>query len=331
MLDQCAIAELVHEFEFCSRIKSAIGCIRKRRSVKKSIKKKILSGALRSLVLASFSSFPWTFLTKNHDHAGHLLFCSHFINFPHIQVFHNLKAHFSNNEKISTHATMVYQTFPFRLHHVLEEVSKDEEDASIISWTPEGATFKIHDLGGFKNAILPKYFPKQSKFKSFKRQLQYYGFDNFGDNHYGHSRFLRGHKHLICKIEHRAFKKHKNLDASSTSSSEAPSPKPGHPSGHPSGQLHKHVPRVFSLKKQSMSRYCLGTHPIAPAGDGLHAMILSQELALARIRARALRALVVQHYPFQASAAYLVQGNFSHAKETALLRQLARTQPFFSF
>ena len=110
---------------------------------------------------------------------------------------------------------MVYRTFPFRLHHILEEASKHEDESCSISWLPCGKSFKIHDLDGFKEKILPKYLPKQSKYKSFKRQLQYYGFTNYGANQYGHNSFQRDQKSLLCQIEHRAFKKSKGIVATS--------------------------------------------------------------------------------------------------------------------
>jgi hypothetical protein len=105
---------------------------------------------------------------------------------------------------------MVYRTFPFRLYQILEKVSESDDGESChISWTPCGTSFKIHDLERFKAKILTKYFPKQSKYKSFKRQLQYYGFVNFGSNHYGHVSFRRDQKSLLFQIEHRALKKTK--------------------------------------------------------------------------------------------------------------------------
>lgn len=109
---------------------------------------------------------------------------------------------------------MVYRTFPFRLHHILEEASKHEDESCCISWLPCGKSFKIHDLDGFKEKILPKYLPKQNKYKSFKRQLQYYGFTNYGANQYGHKSFQRDQKSLLCQIEHRAFKKSKGIATS---------------------------------------------------------------------------------------------------------------------
>lgn len=97
-------------------------------------------------------------------------------------------------------------TFPFRLYNVLEKVSEIDDESSIISWTPAGRTFHIHDLDAFKTRILPKYFPKQSKYKSFRRQLQYYGFFTIGWNHFGHLMFVRNQEQLLVHIKHKKGK-----------------------------------------------------------------------------------------------------------------------------
>lgn len=121
---------------------------------------------------------------------------------------------------------MVYRTFPFRLYTILEDSSSDEEECSVISWMPDGKNFKIHDLEAFKLRILPKYLPKQSKYKSFKRQLQYYGFTNHGSNMYGHPSFMRDEKSLLSQIEHRAFKKAAKMEAASALAAASTSSKP---------------------------------------------------------------------------------------------------------
>ncbi|CAJ1959500.1 unnamed protein product [Cylindrotheca closterium] len=97
------------------------------------------------------------------------------------------------------------RTFPFRLHAILEHICDTQDvdaEGSIVSWTPTGKSFRIHNLGAFKKCVLPKYFPKQSKYKSFLRQLQYYGFINYGFGHFGHPFFLRQNKALLSQIKH---------------------------------------------------------------------------------------------------------------------------------
>ncbi|KAL3935633.1 MAG: hypothetical protein SGBAC_008889, partial [Bacillariaceae sp.] len=92
--------------------------------------------------------------------------------------------------------------FPYKLHELLERVEEDEELRSIISWLPDGNTFKIHSQEAFEQRLLKKYFPRQSQVKSFKRQLQYYDFDNFGEGIFRHRCFVRGQRNLCGQILH---------------------------------------------------------------------------------------------------------------------------------
>ena len=66
--------------------------------------------------------------------------------------------------------------FPQKLYTMLTSVPvQDAHLAHIVSFTPDGAAFEIHDNEAFVQAILPKYF-KMSSFSSFQRQLQLYNF-----------------------------------------------------------------------------------------------------------------------------------------------------------
>ncbi|OQR89931.1 HSF-type DNA-binding protein, partial [Thraustotheca clavata] len=51
----------------------------------------------------------------------------------------------------------------------------DKEDPSIISWANSGTSIQILDTDRVAQYILPKYF-KHSKYASFQRQLNYFGF-----------------------------------------------------------------------------------------------------------------------------------------------------------
>ena len=65
-------------------------------------------------------------------------------------------------------------SFPIKLLAMLDDASECGFD-DIISWLPDGATFKIHDEDKIAD-ILPRYF-KQTHYKSFVRQLQIYSFE----------------------------------------------------------------------------------------------------------------------------------------------------------
>jgi hypothetical protein len=87
--------------------------------------------------------------------------------------------------------------FPDKLHRILESHEFDE----FISWQPNGRSFILHDVQGFVTSVMPIFF-KQTKFRSFQRQLNLYEFKriSFGTyiGGYYHPKFLRNQPEL-CK------------------------------------------------------------------------------------------------------------------------------------
>lgn len=93
-------------------------------------------------------------------------------------------------------------TFPCKIYSLLEDAATfGFED--IISWQPGGKSFKVHKLDVFSNTIMRSYFT-QSKFKSFQRQLNIYGWKQVqvGPNKggYQHRFFIRGSPELCSKV-----------------------------------------------------------------------------------------------------------------------------------
>ena len=101
-------------------------------------------------------------------------------------------------------------SFLEKLYTILEE-----EPSDIISWNSVGDSFCVYSPQQFSQQIMNKYF-KSTKFNSFVRQLNFYGFrkigrDSSGDDGQGytkscvfrHPQFLRGRKDLLCKIRRR--------------------------------------------------------------------------------------------------------------------------------
>jgi hypothetical protein len=91
--------------------------------------------------------------------------------------------------------------FPCRLHQMLKEVA-DEGLDSIISWLPgqQQNTFKVHKKDEFVDQVMPRFF-NQTKYKSFLRQLNLWGFDrvlDFGPlrGSYRHSLFVKDQPEL---------------------------------------------------------------------------------------------------------------------------------------
>ena len=80
-------------------------------------------------------------------------------------------------------------SFPMKLHKMLDNAEQCGYQ-NIISWLPDGRSFKIHDPEGMVS-ILCMHF-HQTRYKSFLRQIQNYGF----------RRVTRGPKRGVCSHEH---------------------------------------------------------------------------------------------------------------------------------
>jgi HSF-type DNA-binding len=73
------------------------------------------------------------------------------------------------------HTTGYSERFPSQLHRMLEVVSASGH-SSIVRWLPHGRGFKVYGISSFVEHILPVYFPFQTEYASFQRQLNLYGF-----------------------------------------------------------------------------------------------------------------------------------------------------------
>jgi hypothetical protein len=91
--------------------------------------------------------------------------------------------------------------FPLKLYRMLEE-AENQGNEHIVSWHPDGRSFHVHNAETFVEVVLPHHF-KQTKYKSFQRQLNFYGFQRITSGHhegsYGHTNFIRGNEEL-CKV-----------------------------------------------------------------------------------------------------------------------------------
>lgn len=65
--------------------------------------------------------------------------------------------------------------FPQKLHMLLTAAEQDKELERIVSWKVHGRAFSVHDRKRFLKEVLPEWF-LQSRFESFQRQLNLYGF-----------------------------------------------------------------------------------------------------------------------------------------------------------
>ena len=92
--------------------------------------------------------------------------------------------------------------FVWKLYEMLEGVENCGNDY-IVSWVESGKAFKVHQHQKFLKNIIPIYF-KQKQYKSFQRQLNYYGFTRIthGPNMgaYYHPKFIKDSKFLCLSI-----------------------------------------------------------------------------------------------------------------------------------
>jgi hypothetical protein len=104
--------------------------------------------------------------------------------------------HPSSSSSSSEHA------FPWRLHSMLDDAQNDGFQ-EIVSWVQDGAAFKVHDSDEFVKQVMPNYFD-QTKYESFRRQLNMYGFTraNRGEKRglYFHELFLESDRRLCRNI-----------------------------------------------------------------------------------------------------------------------------------
>ena len=101
-----------------------------------------------------------------------------------------------NNQSVARGG--VVTPFPWKLHDMLERVDVDGYE-QIVSWQPHGRSFMVHKPDAFVETVMPVYF-NQTKFASFQRQLNLYGFRRITQGRdkgaYYHSCFLRGQRNL---------------------------------------------------------------------------------------------------------------------------------------
>ena len=99
----------------------------------------------------------------------------------------------------------VTQPFPGKLMEVLNR----PDLAEIIEWMPHGRSFLVKQPKTFASQVLPRFF-KQTKFLSFTRQLNLWGFKRItrgkDQGAYYHEIFLRGRPHLAMRMKRQKIK-----------------------------------------------------------------------------------------------------------------------------
>jgi HSF-type DNA-binding len=101
----------------------------------------------------------------------------------------------------ATTTTGAKKKFPLQLHLMLESVHESGL-ASIVRWLPHGRAFAVLNKAAFTE-VLKRYFPIQTEYSSFQRQLNIYGFFRLARERmdvYYHELFLRGRPAMASLI-----------------------------------------------------------------------------------------------------------------------------------
>ena len=95
-------------------------------------------------------------------------------------------------------------TFPAKLFKILS----DPENSHIITWMPHGRSWRMLQPTLFSEKVAPKYFSHQSKYSSFMRQVNGWGFKRItrgpDRNSYYHELFIRDEPQLARTMSRRS-------------------------------------------------------------------------------------------------------------------------------
>lgn len=95
------------------------------------------------------------------------------------------------------------ESFPAKVYRLLAEAESNDQ-SDIVSFTPDGRSFKIHEPDTFMKDICPKFF-RQGHYSSFVRQLNFYGFERLAHGPdrgaFSHPYFVRGRPEYLPNIQ----------------------------------------------------------------------------------------------------------------------------------
>ncbi|KDO35287.1 hypothetical protein SPRG_00134 [Saprolegnia parasitica CBS 223.65] len=97
---------------------------------------------------------------------------------------------------------MATKPAPF-VHQLLRMLKHEPED--VVAWGPDDHSLEIRDRTRFVQAVLPRYF-RHTRFNSFQRQLNYYGFQRVkglpkATTRYWHAHFEKGRVGAMSLIQ----------------------------------------------------------------------------------------------------------------------------------
>lgn len=103
--------------------------------------------------------------------------------------------------------------FPWKVHQLLND-AETQGFTHIVSWLPGHTAFRVHKQNLFVQEIMPRYF-KQTKYRSFRRQLNLWGFERLlrGPNRggYQNANFVHRRPSLCHKMKRVEIKGIENM------------------------------------------------------------------------------------------------------------------------
>jgi hypothetical protein len=114
-----------------------------------------------------------------------------------------------DDDSLGDESSNLKRAFPWKLHNMLTSAKRGNYQDTI-SWVQDGIAFKVHKREDFVEKVMPKYFD-QTKYGSFRRQLNSYGFTRanrgeFRGSMYSHRCFIQRDRSLCQNISRRPNK-----------------------------------------------------------------------------------------------------------------------------
>lgn len=127
-----------------------------------------------------------------------------------------LKESWPQEIDIAEMSTLQENAFLHKLWTMLDP--SREDNSNILCWDREGDKFHVLDIQAMETHILPRYF-RHSKFSSFQRQLNYFGFKKVGKGKVGSPFYILLFSHVYILKEgsvyvHPLFNRSKPEDCS---------------------------------------------------------------------------------------------------------------------
>mmetsp|Transcript_34818 Transcript_34818/g.54340 ORF Transcript_34818/g.54340 Transcript_34818/m.54340 type:complete len:272 (-) Transcript_34818:128-943(-) len=163
--------------------------------------------------------------------------------------------------------------FPQRLMSILA----DERNSDAICWLPHGRAFIIRNRKVFAEKVMPRFFPRKSKYSSFTRKLNRWNFVRVSSGPelgaYYHEFFLRDKPHLAAQM----FCKNARTKIAMASSEPKPTPPaPAASQNAVESQPPAQSPQPLRSTADQAQLYLMGQHNIDPSMQ----LLLEQQLGL---------------------------------------------------